>query len=179
MPDATQLLRHGFMQEIASLRLRSASPGVAGQSQVAIADFAVEGNRGLDAHWFTLVLVPAPESIHFATRILCHDRGLDELERSNPDAERQVIELDDQAVRLESEAFLERYTLSADHDQDNVRTWQLFDPAPHRLADEAGAGGLLLRAPGRRAVLLRQGSHRRGREARRALRGRGPGLRAG
>jgi hypothetical protein len=128
MPDATQLLRHGFMQEIASLAY-GAIPGVRGQSRVAIADFAVQGNRGLQAHWFTLVLIPAPESIHFATRILCHDRGLDELERSNPDASRQVIELDDQAVRLESEAFLQRFTLSADHDQDNVRTWQLFDPA--------------------------------------------------
>jgi hypothetical protein len=128
MPDATQLLRHGFMQEIASLAYGTI-PGVAGQSRVAIADFAVEGNHGLEAHWFSLVLIPAPESIHFATRILCHDRGLDELERSNPDAQRQVIELDDQAVRLESDAFLDRYTLSADHDQDNVRTWQLFDPS--------------------------------------------------
>jgi hypothetical protein len=128
MPDATQLLRHGFMQEIASLAYGTI-PEVPGQSRIAIADFAVQGNRGLQAHWFTVVLIPAPESIHFASRLLCHDRGLDELERSNPDAERQVIELDDQAVRLESEAFLQRYTLSADHDQDNVRTWQLFDPA--------------------------------------------------
>ncbi len=128
MPDATQLLRHGFMQEVASLAYGTL-PGIPGESRVAIADFAVETNRGLQAHWFTLVLIPAPESIHFATRILCHDRGLDELERSNPDAERQVIELDDQAVRLESEAFLQRYTLSADHDQDNMRTWELFDPS--------------------------------------------------
>ncbi len=128
LPDATQLLRHGFMQEVAALAY-GVIPGVPGESRIAIADFAVEGRHGLEAHWFTLVLVPAPDSIRFATRILCHDRGLDELERSNPDAERQVIELDDQAVRLESEAFLERYTLSADHDQDNTRTWELFDPA--------------------------------------------------
>ncbi len=128
MPEATQLLRHGFMQEIASLAYGTI-PGVAGQARVALADFVVQGRSELQAHWFTLVLIPAPESIRFATRILCHDRGLDEVERSNPDAHRQVIELDDQAVRLESEVFLERYTLSADHDQDNTRTWELFDPA--------------------------------------------------
>jgi hypothetical protein len=125
---ATQLLRHGFMQEVRALAF-GAMPGVEGQVQFALADFAEEGRSGLEAHWFTVALMPMPKSLGFATRILCHDRGLTESERSNPDAERQIVELDDQAVRLESDAFLARYTLSADHDQDNMRTWELFDPA--------------------------------------------------
>jgi hypothetical protein len=127
LPQATQLLRHGFMQEVRSLAYGTL-PGVPGEVRIAHADFATQ-EHGFDAHWFTVVLIPAPGSLAFATRILCHDRGLSELERSNPDAERQVIELDDQAVRLESDDFLKRFTLAADHDQDNVRTWQLFDPA--------------------------------------------------
>ena len=32
-------------------------------------------------------------------------------------------------VEVESEAFLRRYALRTDHDQDQVRAWQLFDPA--------------------------------------------------
>jgi hypothetical protein len=82
-----------------------------------------------------------PKSLGFATRILCHDRGLADEERSNPDAERQIIELDDQAVRLESEAFLQRYTLSADHDQDNMRTWELFDPSLVQWLTAEAPGG--------------------------------------
>lgn len=127
LPQATQLLRHGFMQEVRSLGW-GAVKGLPGEVQIAHADFATQ-EHGFDAHWFTVVVVRAPASQQFATRIVCHDRGLSKAERSNPDAGRQIIELDDQAVRLESEDFLKRYTLSADHDQDQVRTWQIFDPS--------------------------------------------------
>jgi hypothetical protein len=48
---------------------------------------------------------------------------------SNPDSGREVIELDDRSVRLESEAFLRRYALLVDNDQDEVSVWRLFGPS--------------------------------------------------
>ncbi len=154
--NPTQLLRHGFMQETRAIAF-GAIPGVEGQVQFALTDFAEQGSSGLDAHWFTVALMAIPGSLAVASRVLCHDRGLDDASRSNPDRERQLIELDDQAVRLESESFLARYTLSADHDQDNVRTWEILDPslvewlttgAPEGFSFELQDGALCCFVPG-------------------------------
>lgn len=64
-----------------------------------------------------------------------------------------MIKLDDRPVRLESEAFLRRFALSTDHDQDQdqLAVWQLFDPsliewlteqAPPRFSFELQDGAL-------------------------------------
>ena len=46
--------------------------------------------------------------------------------------------MDDRQVEFESEALVGRYEISTDHDQDQVRAWQLFDPSVIRwLVDGA------------------------------------------
>jgi hypothetical protein len=49
-----------------------------------------------------------------------------------------MLELDDRQVKVESNAFLNRYAIWTGHDQDEVRAWQVFDPALISwLTDEA------------------------------------------
>ncbi len=155
LPQATQILRHGFMQMVPNL--------VTGQTR-AFGDiwlahaYYAEMKGGRDVHrYVTLFYVAAPKGSPFAMRVLCHDRDLTDTDVSNPDAERQVIELDDAAVRLESEAFAQRYSLSTDHDADPVRVWQLFDPdlvdwlsrdAPRDFSFELQDGALCCFLPG-------------------------------
>ena len=155
LPQATQILRHGFMQAVPNL---ATGPTRAfGQVWLAHAYYA-EMKGTDDAHrYFTLFYLAAPKGSPFALRVLCHDRDLTNTDVSNPDAERQVIELDDASVRLESEAFGERYRLQTDHDADQVRVWQLFDPdlvdwltreAPPDFSFELQDGALCCFVPG-------------------------------
>jgi hypothetical protein len=128
MPEATQLLHHGFMREIPGVAIGDL-PGGLRQSWLAYAGFAFTTRSEIEHHYFTVAQVAVEASAGSAVRVLCHDRGLPEFDRSNPDAQRQTVELDDRLMTVESEAFLNRYVLSVDHDQDEVRAWQLFDPA--------------------------------------------------
>ena len=140
LPKATQLMRHGFLQEVPSLA-SGTLPGGLEDSWLAQVDYAYEGRSEIERSYFTLVLAGAARSTEYATRVLCHDRQLSKRDRSNPDSDRQVVELDDKAVRLESDEFLRRYAVSTDHDQDQLAVWQLFDPSLIRwLTVEAPAG---------------------------------------
>jgi hypothetical protein len=140
LPKATQLMRHGFLQEVRSLA-SGGLPGGLEDAWLAQVDYVYEGRSEIERSPFTLVLTAAADSDEFAVRVLCHDRRLSERDRSNPDADREVVELDDQVVRLESERFLQRYVVSTDHDQDQVSVWQLFDPSLIEwLTTEAPAG---------------------------------------
>ena len=140
LPKATQLMRHGFMQEVPSLA-RGDLPGGLGDGWLALANYAYEGRSDIERDPFTLVLVGAAASSSYAVRVLCHDRGLGERERSNPDADRQVVELDDRQAHLESDKFLARYEVSTDHDQGQLKVWQIFSPGLIAwLTEEAPAG---------------------------------------
>jgi hypothetical protein len=140
LPKATQLMRHGFMQEVPSLATGELPQG-AGAGWLAQVSYAYEGRSDIERVPFTLVLVGASASSEYAIRVLCHDRRLGERERSNPDADREVVKLDDKVVHLESDRFLERYVVSTDGDQDQVAVWQLFSPGLISwLTDEAPAG---------------------------------------
>ncbi len=156
LPKATQLMRHGFMQEVPSLAT-GGLPGGAGQGWLAQVNYAYEGRSDIERSPFTLVLVGAIESSDYAIRVLCHDRRLDKRDRSNPDADREVVKLDDKPVKLESDRFLERYAVSTDHDQDQLSVWQLFSPgiiqwltaeAPERFSFELQDGALACFVPG-------------------------------
>jgi hypothetical protein len=156
LPKATQLMRHGFMQEVPSLAMGEL-PGGAGAGWLAQVNYAYEGRSDIERAPFTLVLVGAVESADYAIRVLCHDRGLDKRERSNPDADREVVRLDDKDVHLESARFLERYAVSTDGDQDQLAVWQLFSPAliqwlteeaPERFSFELQDGALACFVPG-------------------------------
>ncbi len=155
LPQATQILRHGYMQVVPNLV--TGQTREFGQIWLAHAYYAdMKGTR--DVHrYVTLFYVAAPKGSPFALRVLCHGRDLTDTDVSNPDAKRQVIELDDAAVRLESEAFARRYSLSTDHDSDQVRVWQLFDPdlvdwltreAPPDFSFELQDGALCCYLPG-------------------------------
>jgi hypothetical protein len=156
LPEATQLLHHGFMREVPSVAIGDL-PGGLGQSWLAHAGFAFTTRSKIEHHYFTLVTVPVQASAGVAVRVLCHDRGLPEFDRSNPDVERETVELSDRPMSVESEAFLKRYVLSVDHDQDEVRAWQLFDPglidwltrqAPPQFSFELQDGALAGFVPG-------------------------------
>jgi hypothetical protein len=139
LPQATQLMRHGFLQEVPSVASGSLPGGLDGW--LAQVDYAYEGRSDIERSYFTLVLTEAADSADFAVRVLCHDRGLSKRDRANPDSDREVVNLDDKAVRLESDEFLRRYELSTDHDQDQLSVWQLFDPSLIQwLTVEAPAG---------------------------------------
>ena len=107
LPKATQLMRHGFMQEVPSLATGQL-PGGAGPGWLALVNYAYGGRDDIERSRFTLVLLEETASSDYAVRVLCHDRGLDERDRSNPDADRQVVKLDDKQVKLESDRFLDR-----------------------------------------------------------------------
>jgi hypothetical protein len=120
-------MRHGFMQEVRSLADGNLPSGES--FWLAQVDYVYEGRGDLERSPFTLVLIEAPASAGYAMRVLCHDRGMSKRDRDNPDSDRQVVKLDDKAVRLESDRFLDRYAVSTDHDQDQLSVWQLFDPS--------------------------------------------------
>jgi len=156
LPKATQLMRHGFMQEVPSLATGELPQG-AGQGWLAQVNYACEGRSDIERSPFTLVLVGAIESNDYAIRVLCHDRGLDKRDRSNPDSGREVVKLDDKEVRLESDSFLQRYAVSTDGDQEQLAVWQLFSPgiiqwltaeAPERFSFELQDGALACFVPG-------------------------------
>jgi len=137
LPQATQLLRHGFMREVSGL-VRGDLPGDLTDAWLAHVAYVYEGMNDLKRRPFTLLLIQAPESIGFAVRVLCHDRDLSRLDMTNPDSEREIIRVDDRAVRLESEEFLRRYALFTDNDQDENSVWRLFAPSLiHWLSAEA------------------------------------------
>jgi hypothetical protein len=98
-----------------------------------LAHFRLDGRRT-----YTVVVVAAAASVTYAVRMLCHDRDLPDSDASNPEAWMQTVEMDDRSLPFESAAFLERYTVKTDHDQDPLRAWQLFSPALiHWLTTEA------------------------------------------
>jgi hypothetical protein len=149
-------MRHGFLQEVRSVA-SGTLPGGLDNSRLAQVDYAYEGTDDIERSHFTLVLTEAAASAGFVVRVLCHDRGLAERDRANPDSDRQVVKLDDTAVRLESDALLERYAISTDHDQDQLAVWQLFDPslidwltaaAPAGFSFELQDGALCCFVPG-------------------------------
>lgn len=127
LPQATQLLRHGFMREVTGL-VRGDLPGDLKDGWLAQVAYVYEGVNDLKRSPFTLVLVQAPGSLAFADRVLCHDRGLSKLDMSNPDSDREVITAPDRSVRLESEAFLQRFSVFVDADQDENSVWRIFPP---------------------------------------------------
>jgi hypothetical protein len=156
LPKATQLMRHGFLQEVPSVARGDLGGGL-DDAWLAFASYAYEGRSDIERSRFTLVLIEAPKSLGFAVRVLCHDRDLSERDAANPDADREVIELDDRMVTLESEEFLRRYALSTDHDQDQLAVWQLFGPglidwltdgAPEDFSFELQDGALCCFLPG-------------------------------
>jgi hypothetical protein len=156
LPQATQLLRHGFMREVPSL-VRGDLPGELTDGWLAQVDYVYTGANDLQRSYFTLVLIEAPASLGFAVRVLCHDRGLSRLDMTNPDSEREIIETPDRAVKLESEAFLRRYALFTDADQDELSVWRLFAPslidwltaeAPEGFSFELQDGALCCFVPG-------------------------------
>jgi len=156
LPQATQLLRHGFMREVTGL-VRGDLPGGLNGAWLAQVAYVFEGANELQRSHFTLVLIEAPESLGFAVRLLCHDRDLSDLDMSNPQSDREIIEADDRAIRLESEAFLERYALFTDADQDTNPVWRLFAPtlidwltheAPKDFSFELQDGALCCFIPG-------------------------------
>ena len=155
IPDATQLLRHGFAQRARNLGLGELPNGL-GHGWLAHAGYSTS-RAGLEDHEFTVVLARVPGSIGFAVRVLCHDRGLSEAARSNPNADAEVIELEDRDLQVESVRFLERYAVATDHDQDKLVAWQLFSPglihwlteeAPPRFSFELQDGALCCFVPG-------------------------------
>jgi len=128
LPQVTQLLQHGFMREVTGL-VRGDLPGELADGWLAHVAYVFEGMNDLKRSQFTLVLVQAPDSLAFADRVLCHDRDLSKLDMSNPDSDREVITIPDRSVSLESEAFLRRFALFVDSDQDENSVWRLFSPA--------------------------------------------------
>ena len=138
LPEATQLMRHGFMREAPNVLIGDLPCGLE-DAWLAHAGYSAQTSRGrIEERIFTMVVARAPASIRYAVRVLCHDRDLSERDTSNPDADTEVVELDDTAVELESVEFLRRYRLSTDHDQDQLRVWQLFSPGLIRwLTDSA------------------------------------------
>ena len=106
LPKATQLMRHGFMQEVKGMASGDL-PGGLENGWLANVNYVYGGRSDLERSPFTLVLAEAEHSNDYAVRVLCHDKGLGKRDRSNPDSDRQVVELDDTAVKLESDAFLD------------------------------------------------------------------------
>ena len=156
LPKATQLLRHGFMNEVSGL-VRGDLTGGLKDAYLAQVAYVYEGRNDLKRSPFTLVLIQAPESLGFAVRVLCHDRDLSKMDMTNPDSEKEIIEADDRTVRLESQGFLERYALFADNDQDENSVWRLFAPtlidwlttsAPTDFSFELQDGALCCFVPG-------------------------------
>jgi hypothetical protein len=156
LPKATQLMRHGFLQEVRSVA-RGDLPGGIRDGWLAQLDYAYEGRGEIERSPFTLVLTGAAASAGYAVRVLCHDRGLGKRDRANPDHDRQVVKLDDRGVRLESDSFLDRYAVSTDADQDQLAVWQLFSPglidwlttaAPTGFSFELQDGALCCFVPG-------------------------------
>jgi hypothetical protein len=136
MPEPTQLLQHGFTEEVPNLVMGDL-PGGIEDGWLAHFDYKTAGAEIHD-HLFTVVLAAAPQSVEIAKRVLCHDRDLSELDVSNPESGLELLKLDDRRIKLESDALLKRYSLWADHDQDELAAWQLFDPALIAwLTDEA------------------------------------------
>jgi hypothetical protein len=134
LPEATQFLRHGDMLVVPNAGNGTLEGGVEGGWIAHVGSIG----GGSKIHISTVVLAHIAASVRFAERVLCHDRDLSERDASNPAADAQVVELDDRLVELESDRFLHRYKLSTDHDQDQLRVWQLFSPAfIHWLTDEA------------------------------------------
>ena len=122
VPEGTQLMHHGDFGDTPNVIIGDL-PG--GLDDSWLAEF-VSADSGRS---YTVVIVSARSSVRFAVRVLCHDRDLARKDASNPDADRETVPMEDRDVRVESDAFLRRYDLSTDHDQDQVRAWQLFDPA--------------------------------------------------
>ena len=136
MPEPTQLLQHGFTEEVPNLAMGDL-PGGIDDSWLAHFDYKTIASEIHD-HLFTVVLARAPESVEFAKRVLCHDQDLSEIDTSNPESGLELLKLDDRKFELESDAFLKRFSVWADHDQDELAAWQLFDPALIAwLTDEA------------------------------------------
>jgi hypothetical protein len=128
-------------------------PGDLGKAELA--HFRLD--PGNDKRCYTVIVVAAPGSVSYAVRVTCHDRDMPSRDASNPDADLQTIEMSDRDVPVESDAFLRRYAVSTDHDQDQVRAWQLFDPslihwltegAPENFSFELQNGALCAFVPG-------------------------------
>ena len=98
LPEATQLLHHGFMREVPSVAIGDL-PGGLRQSWLAHAGFAFTTRTEIERHYFTVAQAAVEASAGMAVRVLCHDRELPEFDRSNPDAERQTVELEDRRSR--------------------------------------------------------------------------------
>jgi hypothetical protein len=152
IPQITQLLHHSEFGDVPNLVMGDL-PGALGDAQMA--HFRLD--PGNDKRCYTVVVVSAPESVNYAVRVMCHDRDMSKRDASNPDADLQTIEMADRDVPVESEAFLRRYDVSTDHDQDQIRAWQLFDPAlihwltesaPENFSFELQNGALCAFVPG-------------------------------
>ena len=179
LPKATQLMRHGFMQEVPSLATGELPAG-RGEGWLAQVNYAYEGRSDIERSPFTLVLVGALASTDYRDpRPLPRPRAEQARPRPTRTPTAQVVKLDDKEVRLESDRFLQRYAVSTDGDQDQLAVWQLFSPsliqwltaeAPERFSFELQDGALACFVPGYTAD---------GGGARRALRRGGPRLRPG
>ena len=137
--EATQLLRQGFMREVPNAAAGDLPRGL---DDVWVAHMAYTPTAApISRARASRCIAHLPPSLGFARRVLCHSRLLSERTRSNPDADTEVVELRDRLERVESEAFLAEYRLAADHDQDQLRVWQLFSPRLIQwLTDDAPEG---------------------------------------
>jgi hypothetical protein len=155
MPQPTQLLQHGFTEEVPNLVMGDL-PGGIEDGWLAHFDYKTAGSVIHD-HLFTVVLARAPQSVAVAKRVLCHDRDLSDLDESNPESGLELLKMDDRRIELESDAFLKRYSVWVDHDQDELSAWEIFDPkliawltdeAPEDFSFELQNGALACFVPG-------------------------------
>ena len=176
MPEATQLLRHGFAHGSAARPRRP--PGWPRRRLARARELrrrAAPRDRGAPVHRGDLAGRPRASASRCGS--LCHDRGSPTRSARTPTPSARGGRLDDATSRSRAGASSSRYALVTDHDQDQLRVWQLFDPALIDWLTEKAPARLLVRAPGRGAVLLRPGRRRPIRTARCALRWRRPGPR--
>jgi hypothetical protein len=137
MPQPTQLLQHGFMETVPNVVIGDL-PGGIDDAWLGHFDWKSIGHTKIKDHYFTVLVARAQASVSWAQRVLCHDRDLPELDASNPAEGLEPLKMEDAKVKIESDAFLERYAIWIDHDQDALEAWQLFDPALISwLTDEA------------------------------------------
>jgi hypothetical protein len=130
MPQQTQILQHGYMQEVPNLVMGDLPAGDTVLKDAWLAHFDYRDMSDVDKqHFFTVVVARAAASAAFAQRVICHDRDLSKLDAENPGDGLEVLERDDRSVKTESDALLSRYAIWVGQDQDAIRTWQLFDPA--------------------------------------------------
>lgn len=136
LPIATPLLGRGDDRSAIIVGEGELAPGLEGTRAEYSYTFA--GDDASEVYGWHVVLTAVPETIGFAPRVTCHARGLkfkaiddrvlgvlDYAIGDVPD----TSQMPERRVKLESEAFGERYRLRVDHDLGENWARQLFSPA--------------------------------------------------